>query len=136
MGSDQELKSADWFVGIICAIALAIVLAIIVCIVKRNRGGKYSVHDKESKQRKDIDYGEDAGFDEYSKHNDPHVGSRTSLTSSLRHHDGTDTDSMGDFGEDDSSKFGEDGSFIGQYGADTKKKSSQIHSPTGVATFV
>lgn len=67
MVNEQEIKSADWFIGIISAIALAIVLAILVCIVKRNRGGKYSVHDKESKQGRDIDYGDDGGFDEYSK---------------------------------------------------------------------
>lgn len=59
-------------------------------------------------------------------------GSRASLTASLR--DGNDTDSMTDYGEDDSSKFGEDGSFIGQYGS--KKRNAEPQSPTGMATFV
>lgn len=62
-------------------------------------------------------------------------GSRMSLTSSLR---GADDDSLTDYGEDDSSKFGEDGSFIGQYG--TKKRGGELpaaHQQTpGMATFV
>jgi hypothetical protein len=41
---------------------------------------------------------------------------------------------MTDYGDDDSSKFGEDGSFIGQYGGRARKIDPQ--SPSGVATFV
>ncbi|RWS15378.1 neuronal cell adhesion molecule-like protein [Dinothrombium tinctorium] len=126
----------DWLIGMICAIALVIILAIIVCLVKRNRGGKYSVHEKEAALGKDFEP-EDAGFNEYSKPTEPltraPVDSRTSLTGSYKHPEENDVDSMTDYGEDDSSKFGEDGSFIGQYG---KKKQSGQQSPTGVATFV
>lgn len=61
------------------------------------------------------------------------VGSRTSLTSSLRHHDDQETESITDYGDDDSSKFGEDGSFIGQYGGRAR---AMPQSPSGVATFV
>lgn len=120
-----------------CAIALIIVLIVIVCIVKRNRGGKYSVHEKEAAQGRE-DY-EDGGFNEYNKPlgpsgaHGPHRGSRQSLNSSL-HHPESDTDSMADYGEGDSSKFGEDGSFIGEYGA--KKRRDEPQSPTGIATFV
>ncbi|RWS30544.1 neuronal cell adhesion molecule-like protein [Leptotrombidium deliense] len=136
--STDHLAKADWLIGMLCVIALAIILAILVCIVKRSRGGKYSVHEKEAAQGRDMDYGDEGGFNEYSKSIDPriagHIGSRSSVTSSLRHPDGNDTDSMTDYGEDDSSKFGEDGSFIGQYGS--KKKNSTPQPPTGVATFV
>ncbi|RWS06138.1 neuronal cell adhesion molecule-like protein [Dinothrombium tinctorium] len=136
--STDHFAKADWLIGMLCAIALVIILAIIVCIIKRNRGGKYFVHEKEAAQGGEMDYGDEGGFNEYSKQIEPRiparVGSRTSLTGSLRHPDGNDTDSMTDFGEDDSSKFGEDGSFIGQYGS--KKKNAVPQSPMGVATFV
>lgn len=51
----------------ICAIALVIVLSVLVCVVKRNRGGKYSVHEKEVAQGRDLDFGEEGGFNEYTK---------------------------------------------------------------------
>lgn len=108
---------APWFIAMMCAIALIIVLVVLVCIIKRNRGGKYSVHEKEVAHGKD-DY-EEAGFTEYNKR--PGLGgaargsSRQSLTSSMHHGMESDEDSMADY-EGDSSKFGEDGSFIGEYG--------------------
>src|SRR5699024_7851601 len=84
----------------------------LVCIVKRNRGGKYSVHEKEVAHGKD-DY-EEPGFNEYNKPlSAPYRGSRHSLNSF--HQPESDEDSMADY-EGDSSKFGEDGSFIGEYG--------------------
>lgn len=103
---------APWFITMMCAIALIIVAVVLICIVKRNRGGKYSVHEKEIAHGKD-DY-EEAGFNEYNK---PHSlfsrESRHSINSSLNAE--SDEDSMADY-EADSSKFGEDGSFIGEYG--------------------
>lgn len=64
--STDHLAKADWLVGMICAIALVLVIAILVCIVKRNRGGKYDVRDKEIAQGRghEIDH---EGFDEYNK---------------------------------------------------------------------
>lgn len=95
-----------------CAIALIIVAVVLVCIVKRNRGGKYSVHEKEIAHGND-DYDE-PGFNEYNRpFSGMHRGSRHSLNS--LHHNESDEDSMADY-EGDSSKFGEDGSFIGEYG--------------------
>ena len=139
---------APWFIGMMCAIALIIVVVVLVCIVKRNRGGKYSVHEKEVAHGKD-DY-EEPGFNEYNKPlSGPYRGSRQSLNSSLHHHE-SDEDSMADF-EGDGSKFGEDGSFIGEYGngiyikqmslltfvvVGSKKKRDDPQSPTGIATFV
>ncbi|CAG2165931.1 unnamed protein product [Oppiella nova] len=73
---------APWFIGMMCAIALIIVLVVLVCIVKRNRGGKYSVHEKEAAQGRE-DY-EEGGFNEYNKPlggagGPHHRGSRQSL---------------------------------------------------------
>lgn len=60
----DHLAKADWLVGLICAIALTLVLFVLVCIVKRNRGGKYAVHEKEVAQGCDF---EEEAFDDYSK---------------------------------------------------------------------
>lgn len=46
----------------------------------------------------------------------------------------SETDSMVEYGEGEASKFTEDGSFIGQYGA--KKKKEDSTSPSALATFV
>lgn len=51
----------------LCAVALLLLLLILVCLIKRNRGGKYSVHEKEAAQGRDLDYTDDGGFNEYSK---------------------------------------------------------------------
>ena len=65
--STEHFAKADWLIGMICAIAMVIVLAVLVCVVKRNRGGKYSVHEKEVAQGRDLDFGEESGFNEYTK---------------------------------------------------------------------
>uniref|UniRef100_A0A1W7RA45 Neuronal cell adhesion molecule n=1 Tax=Hadrurus spadix TaxID=141984 RepID=A0A1W7RA45_9SCOR len=135
--SAETVATAAWFIGMMCAIALLLLLLIIVCLIKRNRGGKYSVHEKEAAQGHDLDYPDDGGFNEYSKpgfgnQNMP-KGSRLSLNSSLKGAE-SDTDSMADYGEGETGKFEEDGSFIGQYGA--KKKKEEPTSPSALATFV
>lgn len=61
-GSTSHFNKSDWFIGMICAIALAILSAVMVCIIKRNRGGKYTVQDKEQRYgRNPLDYREDSG---------------------------------------------------------------------------
>ncbi|XP_067118775.1 LOW QUALITY PROTEIN: neuroglian-like [Centruroides vittatus] len=135
--SADNVATAAWFIGMMCAIALLLLLLIIVCLIKRNRGGKYSVHEKEAAQGHDLDYPDDGGFNEYTKpridnQNIPR-GSRMSLSSSLKGAE-SDTDSMADYGEGETGQFGEDGSFIGQYGA--KKKKEEPTSPSALATFV
>ena len=37
----QNIATAGWFVGMMCAIAFLLLILIIVCLIKRNRGGKY-----------------------------------------------------------------------------------------------
>lgn len=48
------------------AIAFLLLLLILICIIKRNRGGKYDVHDREMANGRQ-DYPEDGGFHEYSQ---------------------------------------------------------------------
>lgn len=42
---NQNVANAGWFIGMMLA------LAIIICIIHRNRGGKYDVHDRELKYK-------------------------------------------------------------------------------------
>jgi len=89
---------------------------VLVCIVKRNRGGKYAVHEREAIHGRK-DFNEDAGFHEYSQ---PVGGSRAhskgSLSSEAKVPPESDTDSMAEYGEGEAEGMNEDGSFIGQYG--------------------
>ena len=101
---------APWFISMMCAIALIIVFVVLVCIVKRNRGGKYSVHEKEIAHGNDP-Y-EEPGFNEYNR---PLSGMARGSRQTLTHEDYSDNESMTDY-EGESSRFGEDGSFIGEYG--------------------
>ncbi|XP_068075740.1 neuronal cell adhesion molecule a isoform X36 [Danio rerio] len=42
-----EIATQGWFIGLMCAIALLILVLLIVCFIKRNKGGKYPVKEKE-----------------------------------------------------------------------------------------
>ena len=52
-------------------------------------------------------------------------GSRASLTSTIKL-DSDDEGSLAEYGDIDTGKFNEDGSFIGQYMTDKKKKQSNV----------
>lgn len=131
--STDPLGDPGWLIGLICAVALLMLIFFLVCFVKQNRGGKYLVHEKEIALGQDTDDYED-GFDEYK-------GVQSSVTKPLRGDPSlnslneSDEDSMTDY-EGDRSKFEEDGSFIGQYGVKRKHElPTPIQNP-GVATFV
>lgn len=62
----ENVATAGWFIGMMLAIAFLLLVLIIVCIIKRNRGGKYDVHDREVANGR-RDYPEEAGFNEYSQ---------------------------------------------------------------------
>ncbi|XP_062871146.1 neural cell adhesion molecule L1.1 [Trichomycterus rosablanca] len=107
--------SQGWFIGLISAIVLLLLLILILCLVKRSKGGKYSVKDKEegqinsdTKPMKDHE-----AFGEYSSDNDEkHSLSQRSLSADLKRHS---DDSLVEYGDSVDIQFNEDGSFIGQY---------------------
>ncbi|XP_014218547.1 neuroglian isoform X2 [Copidosoma floridanum] len=115
--AQQNVATAGWFIGMMTAIIILLLILIIVCAIKRNRGGKYAVHERELAAGRG-DFPDEGGFHEYSQPLDSKSGGgRTSMASS--HHDKnpeSDTDSMAEYGEGDTARFTEDGSFIGQYG--------------------
>ncbi|XP_063976929.1 neuroglian-like isoform X2 [Diachasmimorpha longicaudata] len=121
-----------WFIGLLLAILLLILLLVLVCMVRRNRGGKYGVLERDLTGGRN-EYPD--GFSEYSQPLDTKsAGGRTSAASSShhdgRHHD-SDEDSMTEYQEGNTEGMNEDGSFIGQYG---RKKAEP--NPKAFATVV
>lgn len=62
----ENVATAGWFIGMMLAIAFLLLVLIMVCILKRNRGGKYAVHEREQANGRQ-DYQDDGGFHEYSQ---------------------------------------------------------------------
>lgn len=62
----ENMASAGWFVAMMLAVAFLILVLILVCVVKRNRGGKYVVHEREAANGRS-DFPEEPGFHEYSQ---------------------------------------------------------------------
>ncbi|XP_014265849.1 neurofascin homolog (chicken) a isoform X14 [Maylandia zebra] len=108
-----DIATQGWFIGLMCAIALIILILLIVCFIKRSRGGKYPVRDKKDLPLDAVDQkDQDGSFDYHSdEDNKPLQGSQTSLDGNVKESD----DSLVDYGEGGDGQFNEDGSFIGQY---------------------
>uniref|UniRef100_H0V7Q6 Neuronal cell adhesion molecule n=1 Tax=Cavia porcellus TaxID=10141 RepID=H0V7Q6_CAVPO len=120
MASRQvDIATQGWFIGLMCAVALLILILLIVCFIRRNKGGKYPVKEKEDahadpeiQPMKE----DDGTFGEYSDaedHKPLKKGSRTPSDRTVKKEDSDD--SLVDYGEGVNGQFNEDGSFIGQY---------------------
>lgn len=71
----DNIATRGWFIGMMLAIAFLLLILIIVCIVKRNRGGKYAVHEQEAAHGR-TDFNEEQGFPEFAQ---PYVQPCTNL---------------------------------------------------------
>lgn len=109
--AQDTVATAGWFIGMLLAIAFLILILIIVCLIKRNRGGKYAVHEREAARGRH-DYPEDPGFHEYEHPLD----GKSHHSRNEKHPVESDTDSMAEYGDGDTEGMNEDGSFIGLYG--------------------
>ncbi|XP_070973342.1 neuronal cell adhesion molecule-like isoform X3 [Oncorhynchus clarkii lewisi] len=137
-----DIATQGWFIGLMCAIALLILVLLIICFIKRNKGGKYPVKEKEDAHT-DPEFQpmkeDDCTFGEYSDTEDhkPLKGSRTPSNGTV-HRDSSD-ESLVDYGGGDG-QFNEDGSFIGQYsGKSSIRETAEAHSPvntTAMNSFV
>ncbi|XP_055789317.1 neuronal cell adhesion molecule-like isoform X16 [Salvelinus fontinalis] len=137
-----DIATQGWFIGLMCAIALLILVLLIICFIKRNKGGKYPVKEKEDAHT-DPEFQpmkeDDCTFGEYSDTEDhkPLKGSRTPSNGTV-HRDSSD-DSLVDYGGGDG-QFNEDGSFIGQYsGKSSIRETAEAPSPvntTAMNSFV
>ncbi|XP_041859024.1 neural cell adhesion molecule L1.2 isoform X2 [Melanotaenia boesemani] len=47
MEMQQNFATQGWFIGLVSAIVLLLLILLILCFIKRSKGGKYSVKDKE-----------------------------------------------------------------------------------------
>ncbi|XP_077429902.1 neural cell adhesion molecule L1-like protein isoform X4 [Vanacampus margaritifer] len=120
------ISNQGWFIGLLCAIALLTLIVLIACFVNRNKGGKYSVKEKEDLHPDVESQGmNDDTFCEYSDNDEkPLKGSRRSLSREIKA--GDSGDSLVDYAGEDT-HFNEDGSFIGEYaGRKEKRMSSEI----------
>ena len=61
---EEATATAGWFIGVMVALAFLLLVLVLVCVARRNRGGKYDVHDRERAHgRADCP---DAAFHEYT----------------------------------------------------------------------
>ncbi|XP_072136707.1 neural cell adhesion molecule L1-like protein isoform X3 [Mobula birostris] len=121
-GIHRGISTQGWFIGLMCAVALLTLILLIVCFIKRNKGGKYSVKDKED-ARADPEARpmKNETFGEYGDNEDkPLKESQQSLNDGVKP-TGSD-DSLAEYGDGGSEgEFNEDGSFIGQYSGNKEK---------------
>ncbi|XP_049632770.1 neural cell adhesion molecule L1-like protein isoform X2 [Suncus etruscus] len=133
-GLYEDISTQGWFIGLMCAVALLTLTLLTVCFVKRNRGGKYSVKEKEDLHPDpEAQSAKDETFGEYSDSDEkPLKGSTRSLSAAL--HAAESSDSLAEYGEGAQGLFQEDGSFIGAY-TGAKDKGSVDSTASSSATF-
>ncbi|KAM3872001.1 neurofascin [Diretmus argenteus] len=142
-----DISTQGWFIGIMCAVALIVLILLIVCFIKRSRGGKYPVRDKKDISLEPVDDKDQEGSFDYRiarvstlpyPRRDEERGLQRGQTSVEAIMKRTDSDdSLVDYGEGGEIPFNEDGSFIGQYTGsrrDVREEldfggSLELHSP-------
>ncbi|XP_041514206.1 neuronal cell adhesion molecule isoform X19 [Microtus oregoni] len=139
MASRQvDIATQGWFIGLMCAVALLILILLIVCFVRRNKGGKYPVKEKEDAhadpeiqpmKEDDGTFGEYRSFESDAEDHKPlKKGSRTPSDRTVKKEDSDD--SLVDYGEGVNGQFNEDGSFIGQYSVPSGSEHSESPETT------
>ncbi|XP_073732151.1 neurofascin homolog (chicken) a isoform X8 [Misgurnus anguillicaudatus] len=116
----EDIATQGWFIGLMCAVALLVLILLIVCFIKRSRG----VREKKDLPLDAVDHkDQDGSFDYHSSDEDnkPLQGSQTSLDRDVKESD----DSLVDYGEGGDGQFNEDGSFIGQYTVKKDKEETE-----------
>uniref|UniRef100_A0A668UP33 Neural cell adhesion molecule L1 n=1 Tax=Oreochromis aureus TaxID=47969 RepID=A0A668UP33_OREAU len=103
-----DITTQGWFIGIMCAVALIVLILLIVCFIKRSRGGKYPGRlvmpnctrvSTLPYPRREEERGLQRG--------------QPSIEAMMKRSDSDD--SLVEYGEGGEMPFNEDGSFIGQY---------------------
>ncbi|XP_059396389.1 neural cell adhesion molecule L1-like protein [Carassius carassius] len=122
LSSKQPVASQEWFVVIMCGVALLTLLVLIGCFVIKNKSGKYAVKEKEETP---ADPEAQAMCEESlcdSDNDKKPLKSSKPLFTDIKEDDNS---------EDDSSEFDEDGSFIGEYTGNKRRGSTEVngHAP-------
>ncbi|XP_061122312.1 neurofascin isoform X4 [Syngnathus typhle] len=147
-----DVSTKGWFVGVMCAVALVVLTLLVVCFVKRSRGGKYPVREKKATALEAVDdVDQDGSFDyrsslerlarvtalPYPRWEEERGLQRgpPSMEAVMKRCESDD--SLVDYGDGGGEvPFTEDGSFIGQYTAPRRDVrdldfggSLELHSP-------
>ncbi|XP_078026252.1 cell adhesion molecule L1-like a isoform X10 [Epinephelus lanceolatus] len=131
VGQRSDFSTQGWFIGTMCAVALLTLVVLMACFVRRNKGGKYAVKEKEDLHPDLESQGmNDDTFCEYSDSEEkPLKGSSLcSLTGDGTLGDSVSRDSLVDYA-DGGGEFNEDGSFIGEYSG--RKRGGSVSEPGG-----
>ncbi|XP_056093650.1 cell adhesion molecule L1-like a isoform X1 [Rhinichthys klamathensis goyatoka] len=130
VSSKQAAGSQEWFVGMMCAVALLTLLVLIGCFVLKNKGGKYAVKEKEESPA-DLEshgMGEETPC-EYSDNDEKPLKSSQQLLRDISEDDSSEDSSV--MSDDEDCEFNEDGSFIGEYSGHKRRASMEVngHAP-------
>uniref|UniRef100_A0A3P8PDA1 Neural cell adhesion molecule L1 n=1 Tax=Astatotilapia calliptera TaxID=8154 RepID=A0A3P8PDA1_ASTCA len=111
-----RFATQGWLIGLISAIVLLVLILLILCLIKRSKGGKYAVKDKESKEvDSEARPMKDEAFGEYRSLESDGDEKRSDSQQSLEESKMGSVDSLAEYGDSVDIQFNEDGSFIGQY---------------------
>uniref|UniRef100_A0A3Q1BGW2 Neural cell adhesion molecule L1 n=1 Tax=Amphiprion ocellaris TaxID=80972 RepID=A0A3Q1BGW2_AMPOC len=108
-----DITTQGWFIGIMCAVALIVLILLIVCFIKRSRGGKYPVREKKDISLEPVDDKDQEGSFDYREEERGLQRGQPSIEAMMKRSDSDD--SLVEYGEGGEIPFNEDGSFIGQY---------------------
>lgn len=83
-----SFATQGWFIGVVSALVLLLLILLILCFIKRSKGGKYSVKDKEegpmdseARPMKDETFGEYSDLEEKRTASQPSLGEESKLCS-------------------------------------------------------
>uniref|UniRef100_A0A674MIY2 Neural cell adhesion molecule L1-like protein n=1 Tax=Takifugu rubripes TaxID=31033 RepID=A0A674MIY2_TAKRU len=130
----RGFSTQSWIIGTMCAVALLVLIALTVCLVRRNIGGKYA-GTPPPPQRPEM-FSMEKGQSAFG-HDSEEKPLKGASSRSLHGHDtagdSISRDSLVEYA-DGSGEFSEDGSFIGEYSGCKRAGSVSEHSDAGTVT--
>ncbi|XP_006785578.1 neural cell adhesion molecule L1-like protein isoform X5 [Neolamprologus brichardi] len=128
---ESSFSTHGWMIGTMCAVALLTIVVVIACFLRKNKGGKYAVKEKEEPHSDtESQKMNDDTFCDYSDSDEKPLkgGSLCSLKGDDATGDSVSRCTLGDYA-DGGREFNEDGSFIGEYSGHRHRGS--VSEPNG-----
>uniref|UniRef100_A0AAX7T880 Cell adhesion molecule L1-like b n=1 Tax=Astatotilapia calliptera TaxID=8154 RepID=A0AAX7T880_ASTCA len=128
---ESSFSTHGWMIGTMCAVALLTLVVVIACFLRKNKGGKYAVKEKEEPHSDtESQKMNDDTFCDYSDSDEKPLkgGSLCSLKGDDATGDSVSRYTLGDYA-DGGREFNEDGSFIGEYSGHRHRGS--VSEPNG-----
>uniref|UniRef100_A0A8C1RHF3 Neural cell adhesion molecule L1 n=1 Tax=Cyprinus carpio TaxID=7962 RepID=A0A8C1RHF3_CYPCA len=125
----SSFATQGWFIGLISAMVLLLLVLLILCYIKKSKGGKYSVKENEEDQVNGAHTKKDGEFGEYND-NEKCSTNQQSVCESKS----SSNDSLADYGDSVDIQFNEDGSFIGQYSGRRDPNGHATHGSSGATS--